>query len=193
MGPQSDKRWSHTRSCSKYNLKICLHRTLSGRNPENFRRYHNMFQYVRFTPPTIGPTGLQEFTSLLCLWFSRFQYKTGLDCSRKGDLSVRDTETGCYLHRFSLVEMKHRYDITEGFLWRLYTYSPLTGFLQLLVEATLEGACRLCCCELSAVYSSVGPGYAGHKGPTLELQNTRSEEKVCTQDRLEDCLLQPRS
>lgn len=131
-GPQSDKMIPTLLDVAqKYNLKICLHvEPYEGRNPENFR------QNLQYVHRTYGSHAayyrVKRGARSLPVFYVYDSYQVSVQdwsrlFSRKGDLSVRDTELDAIFIAL-LVEMKHRYDIKMASFDGFYTYFASNGF-----------------------------------------------------------------
>jgi len=180
-GPQSDKMIpTLLEVAQKYNLKICLHiEPYQGRNPENFRRY---LQYVHSTYGSHAAYyRVQRGSRSLPVFYVYDSYQVSVQdwsrlFSRKGDLSVRDTELDAIFIAL-LVEMKHRYDIKKASFDGFYTYFASNGFTYGSSWKHWKGLADYAAKNSLLFIPSVGPGYVDTRVRPWNYKNTRERRK----------------
>ncbi|XP_023332334.1 glycoprotein endo-alpha-1,2-mannosidase [Eurytemora carolleeae] len=167
-GPKSDELIpTLLRIAQKYNLKVCLHvEPYKERSAENLRKN---LQYV-YDTYSIHPAyyTIRELNMALCISSSEWSRLF----SRKGDLTVRETELdGIFIAL--LVEMKHRYDIKKSSFDGFYTYFASNGFTYGSTWKNWKGLADYAMKNSLIFLPSVGPGYLDTRVRPWNSRNTR--------------------
>lgn len=180
-GPQSDRMVPILLNIAqKYNLKICLHvEPYENRTPENFR------EYLKYVLDTYGKHPayykVRRGNRNLPLFYVYDSYQVSPQqwsrlFSRKGDLTVRDTELdGIFIAL--LVEMKHRSDVKRAMFDGFYTYFASNGFTYGSSWKHWKGLADYAYKNSLMFIPSVGPGYVDTRVRPWNARNTRDRRK----------------